>query len=152
MTAFSLQVAYSQVAVFNGDLSDPFNDWTAAQVAQGFSWRPGSVSFQTRIEAGPVAVDVKTATDAPPLSGIRVISVPFTVSKAGEVEVASIADGQVLTIPPGDYQLLFETGDGEPGHWCRLTFVPGGAMTPRIIRFDAEIVPPDRLIMDAEPA
>ncbi|WP_145289033.1 competence protein ComJ [Pirellulimonas nuda] len=153
MASFTVSVSYSQIAAFNGELENPFNDWTDQHVAQGFSWRPESVSFKTMFEAGPISVEVQMADDLPTPSGTRAIAVPFTCPEAGKVEIASIADGRETNIPPGSYQLLFETGLRDNTNWCRFTFIPNGSMIPQILIPDQGVKKSDHpLVMDAKPA
>ena len=38
---FDIEIAYGQIAIFAASLENPFNDWSAEHIAQGFSWRPG---------------------------------------------------------------------------------------------------------------
>lgn len=52
MSTFPLEVVYAHVAVFDARSRHPFNDWSDTHVAQGFAWRPGSVSFATLEPAG----------------------------------------------------------------------------------------------------
>jgi hypothetical protein len=56
---FAIEILYRQIAVFRSRLEHPFNDWTPRHVKQGFSWRPGSVSFATLVESGPHSVEVR---------------------------------------------------------------------------------------------
>ncbi|WP_414694810.1 competence protein ComJ [Pinirhizobacter sp.] len=42
---FDLYVSYSQLAVFQRGLDEPFNMWTDEQVKEGYSSKPGSVSI-----------------------------------------------------------------------------------------------------------
>ena len=49
MEKFIIDVSYSQIAVFNSELENPFNDWTDQHVLQGFSWREESGSFKTLV-------------------------------------------------------------------------------------------------------
>ena len=49
---FQVFVSYSQLSVFDPTLSEPVNNWTSGHVAQGFAWRPGSVSFKSLSESG----------------------------------------------------------------------------------------------------
>ena len=106
----ALDVSYSQIAVFSSDLPDPFNHWTDEHVAQGFSWRPGSVSFATLVESGPHHVTVTVLEGKAPLStgAVRAIEVPFEVPASGEIEIASISDSSTLILPAGMYQLRYE--------------------------------------------
>jgi Competence protein J (ComJ) len=61
-----LIISHSQIAVFDPSLERPFNSWTDAHVAQGFSWRPGSVSFSTLCEWGRYDVEVIVDGDGAP--------------------------------------------------------------------------------------
>jgi len=150
-----MEVSYSQLAVFHSALASPFNDWTNTHVAQGFSWRPGSVSFRTLEQAGPIDVDVvRSAADVDASPAKRIIAVPFEVDATGDVEVATISAGQPLRLPPGRYRLTFEHGVTAEGvMWARLSFEPvEAAATPSVVKADAELSPPANLLMDAEPA
>ena len=149
---FSIDVSYSQISVFNSLLDNPFNNWTPQHVAQGFSWRPGSVSFKTLIDSGPICVEVRMAEALPMPTGTRAISVPFVCPLGGTVEVSSITGGQETDIPPGNYQLLFETGSRDEINWCRFTFVHNGVMMPMVLIPDEEVGQLDSFLMDAEPA
>lgn len=39
--SFILDVSYSQIAVFDGSLKQPFSFWTEKHVNQGFAWESG---------------------------------------------------------------------------------------------------------------
>lgn len=153
MAAFSLEVAYSQISVFQSCLKDPFNDWTDRHAAQGFSWRPGSVSFRTLDTDGPISVIVKkdTALDVSP-SALRAIQVPFHVPSGVGVEVGTIIETVGIELDPGHYTLIFEHGrNDDSGMWGMLRFVPGNT-APRILRSDEELSPGEELLMNAQPA
>ncbi|AUX29630.1 MULTISPECIES: competence protein ComJ [Sorangium] len=153
MSQFSLEVAYSQIFVFQSCLKDPFNDWTDAHVAQGFSWRPGSVSFRTLDVEGMASVIVEkgTALDVSP-SATRAIQVPFHVPVGVDVEVGTLTGTVVIELDPGDYTVLFEHGRClGSGMWCKFRFVPG-TTAPRVVRRDEELSPGEELLMDAQPA
>ena len=152
MVVFCINISYSQIAVFNSLLANPFNDWKNQHVTQGFSWRPESVSFKTLIDSGPISVEVRTAETLPSPTGTRAITVPFVCSDGGTVEISSITGGQKTDIQPGSYQLLFETGLRDETDWCRFTFIPNGSMTPAILIPDQEVMQPDTFHMEAEPA
>ena len=150
----TLDISYAQLAVFQSALAEPFNDWTDAYLAQGFAWRPGSVSFATVEPSGPIEVEV--VRGAPALessSASRIIAVPFSIAEDEAVDVASIGDGEVLTLPAGSYRLTFEHGLLEDGSmWCRLSFESvSGEVKPKVARA-GDLVPNDRLLMDASPA
>jgi Competence protein J (ComJ) len=154
MSNFSISVSYQQIAVFLGELDQPFNDWTERHVAQGFSWREGSVSFRTPND-GPMCVSVgRGGGFSPSPDAVRVIRVPFVVPSTGGVEVASIADSCELGVTPGLYGLTFECGiRSEDGMWCRLHFEPTSSpVEAEILRADAELSPGPHLLMEAKPA
>jgi hypothetical protein len=153
MLRFELHVLYSQVAVFDGRLERPFNDWTDRHVRQGFSWRPGSVSFKTLIEAGPVSVEV-SEVDRIALDGasLRTISVPFTSQEGSAIEIATVTESHGIGLGPGTYQVVFETGLSNGNCWCRINFVRHGNLEPQILVEDPELAPTYPLLMDAEPA
>jgi len=153
MHAFVLEVSHAQVAVFDPHMERPFNDWSDDHVRQGFTWRPGSVSFRTIQSAGTIQVRVESAGDATGVRGLRTIVVSFTVSSHGEVEAATIAASEVFQLQPGEYELTFDHGLLRSEMWARLVFrkvvTP---VAPRIVVADAELSPPARLIMSARPA
>lgn len=153
MDPFSLEVTYSQISVFQSHLKDPFNDWTDAHVSQGFSWRPGSVSFRTLDVDGPASVVVEKGPtlDVSP-SAIRAIQVPFHVPVGVDVEIGTLTGTVVMELEPGDYTVLFEHGRCHDSRmWCKFRFVPGTS-APRVLRRDEELSPGEDLLMDAQPA
>ncbi|WP_162125711.1 competence protein ComJ [Pseudoxanthomonas wuyuanensis] len=119
---FELFVSYSQIAVFRHDLQSPFNSWTDEQVRQGFSWRPGSVSFKVLIESGTCSLEIfdEPFHEFSNKDCIRAIEVPFEVPKNGKVEIASISEGHIITISAGTVQLRFEAFDNNV---IRLSFL-----------------------------
>jgi len=155
-TTFTLDVSYAQVAVFTAGMETPFNDWTDLHVAQGFSWRPESVSFRTLDEAGALKVHVEAGApiDMATSTAKRIIRVPFTVSDPGKIEVASIGGSAMLRASPGAYEITFEHGsDPTMGMWCKLYFRrTEDIVTPAILRADDELSPGEQLVMTAEPA
>lgn len=156
MDIFSLEVSHAQIAVFDSNLANPFNDWTDGHVSQGFSWRPGSVSFATLEPAGKLAVQVtrSSAGDLGAARAERAIVVPFSVPLQGTLEVASITGSVALKLPPGEYELTFMHGrDLDGGMWTNLNFRAVDEPTkPRIVLADPALSPPPELIMTAEPA
>ena len=150
-----MEVSYSQLAVFRTSLASPFNDWTDTHVAQGFSWRPGSVSFKTIEQAGPIDVEVvRSSVDVSGSPAARIIVVPFDVDATGDIEVATITGGQPLRLAPGNYRLTLEHGVTVEGQmWARLSFESVDTLpAPAVLRADAELSPPETLLMQAEPA
>lgn len=152
----SINVSYRQVAVFRAALHNPFNDWTLAHFAQGFSWRPGSVSFATLQECGPIDIEVVRSTySMADRAAARSIAVPFEVDASGSVEVASIGDGVALRIPAGSYRLVFEHGVVQDGKmWCRLWFEPthDANCEAVVLKADEALHPSLPLLMEADPA
>lgn len=154
MASFSIDASYSQVCVFLADQHNPFNNWTEQHVAQGFAWRPGSVSFRT-FDDGSVTVSVTRKGRFDESSrATRVIRVPFSVPTDSTVEVGSIFDSQQIELPAGDYSLTFEHGrDADGGMWCNLLFEPvAHAVQASVLRADKELRPGEQLLMNAEPA
>jgi Competence protein J (ComJ) len=151
MAAFRLFVSYSQLSVFDPSLAKPFNNWTRSHVAQGFAWRPGSVSFRTLSESGACDVELLLGEGGRPIlpNALRAIEVPFLVPSNGALEVASIGDGKRLELPSGSYQLRFEA---LPKFAIRLVFTK--AMEPGflILRADSDLAPTIPLLQTAEPA
>lgn len=155
MKPFALNVSYAQLAIFDSTLTNPYNDWTDEHVVQGFAWRPGSVSFSTLEAAGPIQIRVNLGggNDWEQSIALRIIAVPFCVPKHGQVDVATIANSVQLSIPAGEYELVFEHGLGEGTMWAILTLSPAETrMDARVIRADSMLSPPPKLIMTAVPA
>lgn len=153
-TSFEIFISYSQIALFEDSVENPFNDWSDRHVAQGFAWRDESVSFKTLEESGKCIVTVCFENDIIiDNAATRVILVPFTVHKSGCCEIASISDSQVLKIKAGDYGLLYQTGyNDDDTMWIRFSFIPRRTVTPQVIRADKELSPKEPLLMEAFPA
>ena len=109
-TTVTVDVSYGQISVFVSTLRQPFDDWTDRHFAQGFAWRPRSVSFRALVEAEPHSVEIEIADHAGPLSvdAVRVTEVPFEVPANGVIEVASISDSVLLSLPAGRFLLRCE--------------------------------------------
>jgi Competence protein J (ComJ) len=144
--------------VFNADLEDPYNDCLQQHIDQGFSWRPGSASFYTLVDAGNLPVEIRLADQVnlrPDAQ--RAILVPFTVSPIERIGVSDLVRDEFVDLAKGDYALVFETGLEDEGaewptEWCRLTFIRDNAVEGRILRADASMSPSYPLLMDARPA
>ena len=142
-----LDVSYGQVSVFWAILANPFNDWSEAHVRQGFAWRPGSVSFKT-LDDGPMDVSVTIGASAVSADASRVIRVPFTIEKPGDLEVATIGGTWPLKIEPGEYALTFEHGLSSSNLWCHFIFHRvRHAIAAAILVADAELAPPPALLL-----
>ena len=116
---FDLYVSYSQLAVFHPGLGEPFNMWTDEQVESGYSWKAGSVSFKTPIEAGTCSVDIVESRQTGMLTA-GAIEVPVDVPDDGKLEVASISDSRLIKVRAGKAMLRYEAvGENQ----LRLTFI-----------------------------
>jgi hypothetical protein len=153
---FPLMVSYSQVVVFVSSLERPFNEWTGRHVAQGFSWRPGSVAFRTIEEAGHhLVITARDASEREPrLDAIRIIDVPFEVPLGATVEIGSISDCVPLELPSGIYQLRFECYERDNNSPPRIRFLFSSNNNPNfnIVRADSQLTPDIDLLLTASPA
>lgn len=149
--SFELFVTYSQIAIFDPTLKNPFNDWQKQHNKQGFAWRPKSVSFGTLEDGGLHKVEIHE-TDKINLkpNTKRAILVPFESS--GLVEIASISEAKRINIHKGSYSLVFEIGYDGSDPWCVFTFLAGGSFQAKILRLDSELSPSYPLLMEANPA
>lgn len=158
MAEFPLEITYSQVAIFDPGLEQPFNNWTEEHFNQGFVWRMRSVSFRTPLRAGIAQVCVQTVDPPPPGQQFELkpdtviaISVPFEVVD-GSVEIASVFKGEISEVENGKFELIFEAGLAKPKPWCRFTFIRRPIDKAQILRGAEHLKPPPELIMTAEPA
>jgi Competence protein J (ComJ) len=155
LASISLDVSFGQIAVFASTLESPFNDWTDKHVAQGFAWRPGSVSFRTLEQDGPHSVTVVVVEHVGPVSAdaVRAIDVPFDVPAHEMLEIASISESAQVSIPAGRHLLRCEFlpvhGNTAP---VRLTFGTKDDAHFRIALADAELSQDGELLTTAEPA
>jgi len=145
---FDFFITYHPLVVYDkGTVPMPDNDWTMRHIEQGFSWRPGCVTFETLEDLGDLKVEVLCADDFEVSSeAARAIVIPFGVSAAGRVGLWDTADVATVRVPPGEYALLSEMGylnrkEGEEAEWCRLTFVARRAVQPEILRADKQLSP-----------
>ena len=156
LATFAVGIEYGQLAVFDGRLQAPFNNWSDRHVAQGFAWRPGSVSFMPVIHSGHAKVVAKRAAAfRQSKMSERIIAVPFVVTAGMPVEIGSVftpAGAHVLDLAPGEYRLCFETGAAGDGCWVRFTFVPHPGATHEVLLADARLSPTDPLLTEAAPA
>lgn len=160
---FKLGLIAPQIAIFSPpNLNNPFNSWEDDHIAQGFSWRPQSVSFSTLEEYGELTVEVQIVQSFQLREdALRIIRVPFHVAEEGTVVISNLAEERKISVPSGDYGLTFETGylvdraaicDGAPT-WSRFTFTSSLAHhEAEVIRADYALSPPSQLLMRAEPA
>lgn len=150
---FSMYVSYQQLCVFEPSLAEPFNAWKDEHVAQGFSWRPGSVCFGTLDPDGQVeiAFGSSSGVPAPAPATVRAIVVPIAVPDDGRLEIATITESKIVQAPPHTNGLLFEAGLGGRRDQYRITFLKGPSPQPEIVVADAELTPPAMYLMEAEP-
>ena len=152
MRQFTLEISYSQIAIFNAAQDRPFNNWTEAHFNQGFCWREGSVSFRTAAKTGQGKITIDRVEKVTLRDDvILAISVPFNVSGKA-IEIASVFKGEVIDIEPGDYELIYQTGKTGVTPWVALQFVPGKVTEGKILKGAEHLKPPAELIMTAEPA
>lgn len=155
MLTFPLAISYTQISVFEATLANPFNAWDKLRVAQGFSWRDGSAGFATLQDgATEISVTIHPAGALVTLrpAASRAIEVPFLVPAATQVEIASIADSHRISIPPGRYQLVYQTGLSAAGApWAEFGFYPSPQPSFAILRADPALHPPARLVETAAP-
>lgn len=153
---FRLELAWSQVSVFDANLTDPFNDWNEKHLRQGFTWRSGSVSFKLPVRSGKIDVDVALvdAHVVDPTARFAVV-VPF-ITWAGVIEISSITESELIEIDSGNYSLLYQTGVHPDGTaWVTISLLATGRQPaePTILLSDDEMVQPEMpLLMEAEPA
>lgn len=151
---FHLELAWSQISIFDANLVDPFNDWNEIHLAQGFTWRAGSVSFKLPVRNGNIQVQVELVDHlAVDPSARWAIVVPF-ITWAGVIEISSITQSELIEVDSGHYGLLYQSGvrDGRP--WVSLSLMPAGRVPvePTILRSDEELTPSLPLLMEAQPA
>jgi hypothetical protein len=152
---FQLELAWSQLSVFDANLSDPFNDWTEQHLAQGFTWRAGSVSFKLPVRSGRIDVQVELVDQIIVDHSAQIaIVVPFT-TWAGVVEISSITQAELIEIDSGQYALLYQAGVHDDGQaWATISLMAVGRVPvePTILRSDDAQYPTEPLLMEAEPA
>lgn len=151
---FSLELAWCQISIFEANMQDPFNDWNEQHLAQGFSWRSGSISFKTPMRHGEIDVTVDLINNIViRADATRAILVPFT-TWGGLVEISSIAQSELIDIPPGRYAVLFQSGVRSGRSWCTIGLLESivTPVEPVILRGDADLDPGIEILMEAEPA
>lgn len=155
-TIVTVDVSYGQIAVFVSALQQPFNDWADKHVAQGFAWRPGSVSFRTLVETGPHSVEIDVAEHAGAISAdaVRVTEVPFEVPPDGVVEVASISDSVPLSLPAGSFLLrcAFLKPGGVSSERVHLVFARKDTPRFAVVRADEALSVDGELLTTAQAA
>ena len=154
---YNFGIFYHQLVVFDESTAPVANDWREQHVAQGFTWRPGTVSFATLGDLGDLRVEVHIVDDIDVLpDAVRAIVVPFAVSPPGRVGLSDTVNEATTRVPPGEYTLLWQIGylneeEGKEAEWCRLTFVTSPDTQPEILRADELLSPEYPLLMEADP-
>ncbi|WFU35650.1 competence protein ComJ [Bradyrhizobium brasilense] len=120
------ELSYGQLSVFVSSLKDPYNDWTDRHMSQGFTWRPGSVSFSSMVESGRHSVEIHVVNHAAAVhpGAVRAVAVPFEVPADGAIEVGSISETVPLELPPGSFLLrceFFQPSGTDEDERARLT-------------------------------
>lgn len=155
-TTITVEVSYGQLAICASVLLQPFNDWTDKHVAQGFAWRPGSVSFRTMVEVGAHSVEIELAEHVGALHPdvVRAIEVPFEVPADGAIEIGSISHMVPLTMPVGTYLLRCEflQRTSVLGERVRLVFATKDALHFAIARADDSLSSDGELLTTAQAA
>ena len=155
-TKIEFEVSYSQLVVFTSELRQPYNDWTDQHVAQGFAWRPGSVSFRTVSQVGPHSVEIAVVdqTGAVCPDAIRALEVPFTVPTNGAIEIGSITQTVPLFLPAGLYLLRCEFLQPIVADDAQVRLIFAKAEAPRfaVVRADPELSINGELLTIAQPA
>lgn len=149
-----MTISFRQFAVFDATITSPFNRWTPEHFAQGFCYRPGTVSFMTLSEDGLIRV---TITDElfQEQPAIRIYTMPLEVSGLGGLEVATITDSLRVNIPNGRYKLNVYLGQDKIGEdWCFVNINKSVAwpIMPEMLKKDKDITKDSDFLMDAEPA
>src|SRR5260370_1748735 len=103
----SIMFFYGTLAIFQAGISHPFNDWNSIHGSQGFSWRPGSVSFAAvdADDPSPVFVEIRESY-TPPAEAFRVIKLPFEVDSR-EVHPTHLLDKCKIPIRPHNFPEFF---------------------------------------------
>jgi hypothetical protein len=150
---FEIDIFYSQLAVFQYGLENPFNEWNDIHIKQGFAWREGSVSFGTLSNDVECKITVRV-TDKKEVDTnvIRAIAVPCQIGNKG-IEVGSVMETKAINIEEGMYELLFtvkrlENGLGD----YSFIFIKSNNPKANIIKADDELNPPSVIVMNAKPA
>lgn len=151
---FNLELSWSQVSLFDANLTDPFNDWSEGHLNQGFSWRPGSVSFKLPTRTGGLEVTVDFIDSLNLMSEARwAIVVPFH-TWAGVIEISTMSQSELVEIPAGRFALLYQTGIRDGRAWAHfgLLALNGTEIEPRVLRGDDVVLADAPILMEAEPA
>lgn len=150
---FEFNILYSQIAVFQCGMENPYNDWNDTHVKQGFVWRNGSVGFGTLSDNIACEILIRLS-DSFELSDeiIRAIALPFEVKDSG-IEIGSVMETIEIEIKEGMYQLVFTVSINEMGNeQYSFNFIKNDNPISKILIADEGLEIPEKLHMIAEPA
>lgn len=137
---FELELSYKQFCIFNESVKNPFNTWSDANIAQGFSIRDDSISIMTLNNDGILKIDILNDNSIKD-EAKRIIEFGYKV-KDDFLTIATINMEMKIQLEKGLYiirvQLCKESEDRET---CYLSFINEKNIDnlPRYLRFDEEI-------------
>lgn len=112
ITEFALTLPYTQVVVHLPELDRPGVLWTGEHVDQGFAWSDGIVAFGVPDHDGACLIRVDASDDVGPSpDALWAVQTPFTVAD-GPLKVGTIANMRDVSVPAGQYDLVFEARPG----------------------------------------
>lgn len=156
LVSFELQISYGQFGIFDASMESPFNDWSAAHVAQGFSWRPDSAWFAVPFEDGPYAFEVVSTDGRPSFdeTAHRAILVPFPQMTTADLEIASVGSSHMMQSSSDRDSILaeFYSGSRTKVPLIRLTFYNEGSSVFQIIKADSAEMANARILKIARAA
>ncbi len=135
LAEFAVTVNYAQIIVYRRGLARPGLLWDDDHVAQGFAWDHEIVAFGVPDHDGEclVQVDLTTMPDAVSVQSLWMIETPFEVT-TGQVEIGTILDTKLVTMPIGNYSLYFKAfpgakidGSQDYPYRVRLAFCPNSS-------------------------
>ena len=125
----SVQILYGQLAVSRPEIA-LLNLWSDDDVAQGFSWREGSISFGVPDHDGPSVVEVNCVDTRPEFlpNSIHAVEAPLRLGDDGLL-LATVTDEIHLRVRAGLYSVRCELIPGthkdsvQHPFRIRLTFI-----------------------------
>ena len=103
-----MDVSYSQIAIFDAALDEPFNDWDGEAVSKGMSEGEQSVSFgmpadgtaEVTYDVGPQGMPTDRSFDT-------ILSSTIEVNGGKGVEIATITQSHLIDVANGRYRVIF---------------------------------------------
>ena len=154
-----LDLDLPQIYLFVDDKQGVDDVIADGEIAQGFSWRPTTLTFyvfeECDVTSHVVAEFCLAERAEPSAKAERVIRVPFALGESDRLKVMEVRDSWTadIDVPAGDYCVTFELGhadrEASPERcelWARFTFVPG-TCEAEIVRADPGLKPPARLVI-----